>query len=322
MLSAPDFKEKQILFAFLNQGEKLSFKNDNIVIRDRDNVIKHQSTCYRLFAIFVAGHVSITSGLLQRAQRFGFSIILMTYTCRVYGTWSSRAEGNLLLRKKQYAYRGWDIARHIVANKINSQISALKSIRNKDEELKSAITLLKSYILDLNNQDLDLKEILGIEGVAAKVYFKNLFSDYGWTARRPRVKHDMTNCLMDIGYTMLFNFIEALLNVYGFDLYNGVYHREFYQRKSLVCDIIEPFRPIIDKRIRNGFNLGQCNEEDFHIDQGQYRLFGKKAVPYIGWLMEPIIDHKQGIFKYIRDYYRAFMKNKDIKDYPVFNASI
>ena len=36
MMSMPDFKEKQIIFALLSYGDKLSFKNDNIVIKDEN----------------------------------------------------------------------------------------------------------------------------------------------------------------------------------------------------------------------------------------------------------------------------------------------
>lgn len=317
MMSMPDFKEKQIVFAFINRGEKLSFKNDNIVITDGNGTIKHQSTCFRLFAIFIAGPVTITSGLLQRAERFGFSIVLMTYTFRVYGFWKAGAQGNVLLRKKQYEYNRADIARRLVVNKIDNQSSTLKTIRHKESELKLAIDLLNRYTGELSDEN-DLNKILGIEGIAARVYFQNLFSEHDWTARRPRVKHDSINCLLDIGYTLLFNLIEALLNIYGFDLYWGVYHKQFYQRKSLVCDIVEPFRPLIDAKIRKSYNLGQVREEDFSIFQTQYRLFGRKAVPYITWLMEPLIEKKQNIFLYVRDYYRAFMKDKNIKDYPYF----
>ncbi len=319
MLSVPEFKEKQIIFAFLNQGEKLSFRNDNIVIKNSEGEIIHQSTCYRLFSLFVAGHTSITSGLLQRAKKFGFSIVLMTYSFRVYGVWSSGAEGNVLLRKRQYEYDKLDLARHIVKNKILNQKGAVLNFRKKSDEMKEAIANLDEYALRLDNSNLSLKEILGMEGVAAKVYFKTLFHDHDWIARRPRVKHDNINCLMDIGYTILFNFMEGLLNIYGFDLYAGVYHQKFYQRKSLVCDIVEPFRPLIDLRILKGLNLGQCHDEDFDIIRGQYRLYGKKATPYINWLLEPIIERRLDFFKYVRDYYRCFMKQKDIAEYPVFN---
>ena len=34
-------------------------------------------------------------------------------------------------------------------------------------------------------------------------------------------------------------------------------------RKSLVCDIMEPIRPIIDYEVRKAINLGQCKIDDF-----------------------------------------------------------
>lgn len=318
MLTEPDFKQKQIIFVMLSYGEKLSFKNDNIIVKDTDGKIKHQSTCYRLFALFVVGHISITSGLLQRAEKFGFTIVLMTHNLRVYGTWCCPTKGNVLLRKKQYQYNGVDIAKYVVTGKINSQLGALKSIRRKSPQLKKAIDLLKQYQQNLLQDNNDLQKLLGIEGSAARAYFNGMFHGYNWTARRPRVKHDITNCLMDIGYTLLFNIIEALLNIYGFDLYQGVYHRQFYQRKSLVCDIVEPFRPLVDARIRKAYNLNQINKCDFSIRQKQYNLFGKKANPYVLWLLEAILARKVDMFRFVQSYYRSFMRNKPIDQYPVF----
>ena len=49
MLNANDFKKKQIVFLFTNEGDKLSFLNDNIIVKNKEGGIKYQSTCYRLF---------------------------------------------------------------------------------------------------------------------------------------------------------------------------------------------------------------------------------------------------------------------------------
>lgn len=75
MLNANDFKKKQIIFLFTNEGDKLSFLNDNIIVKNKEGEIKYQSTCYRLFMICVVGNISITSGLIQRSKKFGFSIL-------------------------------------------------------------------------------------------------------------------------------------------------------------------------------------------------------------------------------------------------------
>ena len=318
MLSLPDFKEKRIVLALLSHGDKLSFKNDNVIIKTKEGEIKHQSTCYRLFSLFIVGHSTVTSGLLQRARKFGFSIVLMSHSLKPYALWNAPAEGNTLLRKKQYSYDSLDIAAWIARNKIHNQAQILQKIRKKDDKIRAAIQSLNRHKENLSEKNISLKKILGMEGNSSKIYFQALFKDFLWKARRPRAKIDITNCLLDIGYTILFNFIEGLIGLYGFDVYKGVYHKEFYQRKSLVCDLVEPFRPLIDYRIRKAYKLSQINKKDFHFSQGQYRVFGKKSLPYLGFFIETLIANKEDIFKYAQSYYRSFIRSKPIEDYPYF----
>lgn len=318
MLSTQDFKKRQLVFVFMNQGDVISFKNDNIIVKDKQNTIKFQTTCYLLFALFIVGNTTITSGVLDRARKFDFSIIMMTQNFRVFSLLNSCAEGNVLLRRRQYLYDGFSIGAHIISNKISNQQDALQNIRKKDESMKNTIVKLNEYAEAVTVSNLNINEIMGIEGAASRSYFKEMFKEGGWTSRLPRVKHDTTNCLLDIGYTMLFNFVNAILEMYGFDTYVGVLHRPFFHRKSLTCDLVEPFRPIIDKSIRKAINLGQVKDADFYYNQHQYALFGKNAVPYIRFLTEAILQEKNEIFLYLQKYYRAFVRELDPKEFPTY----
>lgn len=317
MLNANDFNKKQIIFLFTNQGEKLSFSNDNIIVKDKNGKIKHQSTCYRLFMVCVIGNISITSGLIQRSKRFGFSICLMTTTFKVYEILGARMEGNTLLHKCQYEYDSNDIGRLIEKNKIENQLQALKNIRNKSEYVKDGIKLIESMLPQLN-EDIEYLEIMGIEGNAARVYFPRIFDVVTWKGRKPRVKSDYINTTLDIGYTMLFNIVDAILQVYGFDTHYGVFHKCFYMRKSLVCDIMEPMRPIIDWQVRKAINLGQCKEEHFDVYNHRWVLKYKNNPDYIQFLMKAILEYKESIFMYIQSYYRYFMKKKSVTELPRF----
>lgn len=318
MLSLPDFREKTIVFAMLSREDRISFKNDNLVIRNNGK-IKHQSSCYRLFALFIVGHMTMTTGLLQKAKKFGFSIVFLTHTFKPYACWNIQTEGNVLLRQKQYEYSSLGIAQHLVNNKIFQQANALKQIREKNELLWSGIASLEEHRDKLSSSsDFSLHDLLGIEGSCSRIYFSRMFAEMNWQGRKPRVKHDITNSLLDMGYTLLFNVIEALLGLYGFDLYKGVYHQEFYQRKSLVCDIVEPFRTLVDYQVRKAHKLNQINSEDFTLVQRQYLLSWKEGASYSSWLLKPILGHKEQIFSYVQEYYRAFIRSKPIEEYPVF----
>ena len=299
MLSISDFQKKQIIFLITSQGDKLSFSNDNVVVKDKNGTIKHQSTCYRLFMICVIGNISITSGLIQRSKKFGFSICLMSTTFKVYEVLGARMEGNTLLRQHQYAYVGTSIGRKIEQNKIANQSATLKQIRNKSEYLKDGIEMLDKLMEALKTET-DYLTIMGIEGNAAKIYFPRMYENVKWTGRKPRIKNDYINVTLDIGYTMLFNIVDAILQVYGFDTYYGVFHRCFYMRKSLVCDIMEPMRPIVDYAIRRAINLGQCKNDDFEEYNNQWHLKYTRSSTYVQFLMSAILEYKDDIFIYIQ----------------------
>lgn len=317
MLNANDFKKKQIIFLFTNEGYKLSFLNDNIIVKNKEGGIKYQSTCYRLFMICVVGNISITSGLIQRSKKFGFSICLMTTTFKVYEILGARMEGNTLLRKHQYEYTENDIGRKIEQNKIKNQSQILKNIRGKNQIMKEGIELLDKMVVQLEQQ-LEYLEVMGIEGNAARVYFSRVFDNVDWKGRKPRIKNDYVNVTLDIGYTMLFNIVDAILQVYGFDTYYGVFHKCFYMRKSLVCDLMEPIRPVVDYQVRKSINLGQCKENDFEVINNRWCLKYKSNPQYIQFLMNAILEYKDDIFLYIQQYYRFFMKRKSASEIPVF----
>jgi len=319
MMSTRDFEFKQMIFLFTSQGEKISFKNDNLTITDENGKIKHQSTCYRLFILFICGDYCLTTGLLDRSKKFGFNIVFMTPNLRITSILPSKAEGNVLLRKKQYEYDGTGIAAHVIANKIHNQNEQLKKKRNKTPAEKEVIQKLKEYESKLSETDLTIQEIMGIEGVSAKLYFGSMFSEYDWTARRPRVKHDIINCLMDIGYTILFNIVNGILEMYGFDVYVGILHTQFFHRKSLVCDLEEVFRPIIDYAILKMLNLGQVKEKDFWKNQNQYILPWKNSAPYIKCFIDSLMEYKNEMFLYLQGYYRSFMRDKPASEFPVFS---
>lgn len=317
MISKPDFQHKKIIIIFLNKGEKMSFSNDNLVVKDKEGKIKHQSTCFRIFVVFLIGQFTLTTGIIQRAKKFGFTIVLMTAGLRVYEVISSKAEGNTVLREKQYQYDSLELPKYIVYSKIQSQMAAIKKARQHGQlpaEISGRLEVYKESLTDQKS----LQSILGIEGSASKTYFQQIFTEMDWQGRQPRVKANPINCLLDTGYSFLFCFIEALLHCFGFDIYKGVYHRQFYMRKSLVCDLIEPFRPIIDYQIRKMYRLSQVKESDFAIINHQYKIAYKNSPEYVGLLIDPIIKRKDEIFVFIQSYYRCFAKERTVEHFPQF----
>ena len=317
MIGAEEYNKKQIVFVFANEGEKISFKNDNIVVQAKNGEIKHQSTCWRISVLFVVGSATLTSGLIERSHRFCFPIFLMKQTLRTYDVIGFKAEGNTLLRKLQYTEGGLEIAKHLIENKILNQRKTLMKQRFRGDEINAVISSLKVSAQKVS-EVCSIQELMGLEGSASRVYFKNHFNNCEWQGRQPRVKRDYINITLDLGYTLLFNYIESLLYYFGFDLYVGNLHQEFYMRKSLVCDLVEPFRPLIDQCVRTAISNNQCKSEDFNNSNGRWLLEWEKNKEYVLFLLKPLLKHKDEMFKYVRDYYRAFVQQKPVNQFPVF----
>lgn len=319
MMSLPDFRYKQIIVHVAGgSGERLRFRADNIVLEDRKGTILVQHSCHRIFALFIIGEVSLTSVLVRQCSAFGFPIVLLGRNMRPIANIHCGAEGNTLLRMKQYRAdenRNHAIAKELIRQKIENQARLVKSLRYLSEEDKTALRALSSIRVD---DARSTKELMGLEGTASRIFFSSYFRPLGWKRREPRCKSNIPNLLLDIGYTYLFQFVAALLSLYGFDLYCGVHHRFFYQRMSLVCDIVEPFRCIIDRRLRKAHNLGQINEKDFFFANGQWNLEWKNQTRYVQLFFRDILAEKEAMFLFCQRYYRWFARGRPLSEFPEY----
>lgn len=318
-MTLPDFMQKQIIFVTVMNSEKISFLNDNLIVKDKTDKVILQVTCFRILMLCIVGGFSFTSGIVYNSKKFSFPIYLLTSGLKLINKISNAMEGNVILRRHQYEYNGLGLAKFIVFNKVSNQLAVIESKRKKSPDDYVGITKLKDYLERINGfDDNGLSELLSLEGNAAKIYFKLHFDTIEWKGRKPRVKFDVVNSILDIGYSILFNFIECILDFFGFDLYCGVLHQQFFMRKSLVCDMVEPFRVIIDVQVKKSLNLKQFRKDDFVFHNGAYNLNWNLNKKYVSVFLEAILEYKSDIFCFILSYYRAFMKQLDVKNYEMF----
>lgn len=316
MLTLPDFKEKHILFINAEYGREnlLQLTNDNIrFVRDGEPV--NQMSCHTIFAVFIAGDMTVTTALIKKLVSHGISVFFLNHNLSTRAVMMAEAEGNFLLRQKQYtATNELALAVNTVTNKIDNQEAVLEKYQ------KTYNTKVFNQARKMLKKVKDNQQLLGIEGNVGKEYFQALFAEVGWMRRAPQTKEDITNLLLDIGYTYLFNYCDALLRIFGFDTYKGYYHQLFFQRKSLVCDVMEPMRPIIDYQLLKSFHLGQIKEKDFIFKNGRFEFKDgfKTSKIYSGIFLEVINDRKEEIYAYILNFYRYRMDSTKYK-FPRFN---
>ena len=312
------FTHKDIEFRsifVINCLEERSFKVQSGELLIKDSNTGKTLTKFpfqKILALFIIGHATITTPMIENCKKYNVYIAVMKPNLRPVFNYSTNAEANYLLRERQYSLDKNDlrIARNLIKNKISNQIKLLKNTRRKDSTTTYSIECCDEA-LELIDDTKTLKDLMGLAGWAAKMFFKAYYQDQSWNQRQPRVKCDVINVTLDIGYTILFNFIETYTRMFGFDLYRGVFHQVWFKRKSLICDLVEPFRCIIDRQVRKSFNQEQFTKSQFKLMKNEYVLKFNYTSLYYNTFCKALIDYKVDIFKFIQGYYRYFMNNNN-----------
>lgn len=274
----------------------------------------------KIMALLIIGHTTITTSAIEHCNKHGVPMVVMKPNFRPVFYFGNMAEANFLLRKKQYLADGFrlDMAQKLIQNKCENQLLLLNKLKKNNTQIIESKEIITRNLPKIPSTK-QIRELMGIEGLIANYFFKGYFNEFEWDKRIPRVKPDYINSALDTGYTMLFNYIECMTRLFGFDPYMGVYHQLWFRRKSLVCDLMEPFRCIIDHRLRNSLKSGVFKSDDFAVVNGSYYLIPAHRKVYTKAFFEAIIIHKTAIFKYVQTYYRYFMNRKTVNFFPVFN---
>ena len=306
----------------IEQSKSLRVSNGELMLEENIDGKKKSLTKFpfqKLFALFVIGHITLTTPVIEKCRKNGVGLVVMKPNLRPVFYISDVAEANFLLRKRQYSFSEDDISigRIIVENKISNQMAALLRTRKKDDKTVNAIDICKAALETINDIT-DYNNLMGLEGMVSKSFFSAYYQGLDWKGRHPRIKSDSLNVILDIGYTILFNFMESFVRLFGFDIYVGVYHRMWFKRKSLICDLMEPFRCIIDHATLIAFNRKQFSNDDFLVNKSEYRLKREKCSSYYNVFYQALITYKTDIFKYVQNYYRCFMGRRSVSTYPKF----
>ena len=322
MFTNKDLEYKTIFVINCVEKRALRVSNGELLLEETHDEEKKTLTkmpFQKMLALFVVGHITITTPLIEKCKKYNVALCVMKQNLRPVFFYGESAEANFLLRQRQYSLCKDDItiAKALMRSKFANQRKLLKNTRRKDSLTMDALSLCDEALTKLPTiQAYDT--LMGLEGSVAKEFFRAFYQDFDWSQRQPRLKCDAMNAALDIGYTILFNYLEAFARMFGFDLYVGVYHRQWFKRKSLVCDLVEPFRCIIDQQMRKAWNLGQISNKDFEVIKGEYRLKFEKNGDYCKLFYTPLIEHKRDVFCYVQSYYRCFMKGVEWDKYPVF----
>ena len=123
----------------------------------------------------------------------------------------------------------------IVAEKIRKQADFLEELEKTKES-----ALLRSYLFQIAPRDATNRE-----GHAAKVYFNGLFGmDF------TRSEENVTNAALNYGYSILLSAFNREIVAHGYLTQLGIFHDNMFNHFNLSCDLMEPFRILVDRKVK------------------------------------------------------------------------
>ena len=119
----------------------------------------------------------------------------------------------------------------IVSEKIRKQKELLEILGKEEAEL------LSSYL-----QQIAWNDETNREGHAAKVYFNALFGlDF------TRTEDNLINAALNYGYSIILSSFTREIVANGYITQLGLFHDNMFNQFNLASDLMEPFRPLVDK---------------------------------------------------------------------------
>lgn len=201
--------------------------------------------------IFETPAVSITGVLLSELARNKVGVIFCDERHLPQGHYIPFS-ANYMSSSHIISQSQWDssvkdlVWREIVRLKILKQSDVLACFGKKNES-----ELLLQYSKNIVEGD-----VTNREGFASKVYFNALFGT-DFSRRDPCLP---SNACLDYGYAILLSIVAREISNAGYEMALGIHHKGMFNPNNLACDVMEPFRPIVDYIVLRNF--------DKEFDQG------------------------------------------------------
>lgn len=236
----------------ISKQSKISYKNRFLVVKqNNDEKYVHLSEIDTIIVDSIS--VSISTYLLKELSDNKINIIFCDDKHNPFGELSSYYSRHNSSKKIKEQI-SWKVSNKdelwskIVKNKILNQSLLLRKVKSDKYDL------ILSYI-----DDVKIGDKTNREGHAAKVYFNSLFGN-----NFVRNNSDEVNAALNYGYAILLSTINKEIINNGYLTQLGIHHKNEFNQFNLSCDLMEPFRIIIDNFVY--YNQNREFDKDYKLD--------------------------------------------------------
>lgn len=232
----------------VSSSAKLDYQLGYLVVRKEDTVKIHLSEISML--VLESTAISLTVALLSELTKRKVKVIFCdekrnpsSELIPYYGSHDTSAKiRDQITWDEEKKAAIWT---EIVTEKIRKQAEFLRRLEKKEA------VLLEEYI-----QEIEFWDATNREGHAAKVYFNAIFGmDFTRTAE------NSINAALNYGYGIILSSFNREIVSNGYLTQLGLFHDNMFNQFNLGCDFMEPFRPLIDRKVL------QMNPQQFEHEE-------------------------------------------------------
>lgn len=285
---------------FIESPCRLSYKSGYMVVRKEDDVAKiHLSEISSIMLQTMRAYIS--AYLMAELAKNKISLVYSDEKCNPIGQ-ALPLYGAHNVSKRIQEQLAWGepikkrVWQRVVREKIRQQAALLA-----DRDLPEA-RVLKAAVDEVRSGDTTNRE-----AHAARVYFQSLFGQgFSRDASCP------ANDALNYGYAVLLSAVNREVVSRGYLTQCGICHHSEYNEFNLACDLMEPFRPVVDRMVDEWIGA--------EFDSGARRMLGD--------LMNTMVGYRGGAYKlgsvvslFVQDCINALNKKIGVDEIQGFDVA-
>jgi CRISPR-associated protein Cas1 len=223
-------------------------------------------SAHKVQSILLTTGVLLTSDAVRLAAEHNIDIVFLSPEGHPYArVWQTRLGSTTAIRRRQLELadgpEGLALAVGWVQAKVRHGREFLEELARRrpgsEADFAPALGGLASCLERLagltGNLDEQRGTVMGLEGTAGRVYFaclsKLLPENYRFEGRSRQPARDAFNAALNYAFGVLYSLVEKACICAGLDPFVGFLHTDNYAKKSLVFDLIEPFRILAERTV-------------------------------------------------------------------------
>lgn len=267
----PDDDEGEVLVV-QTPGAQVGFRGGQIVVTVKGEIIRKVPS-RQIRAVYLYGAVQVTAQAVQSFLEEDVDVSFFAPSGRFLGLLRGLPASGVDARRGQYRlFEEAGICLKIARAMIRAKIHNQRVMLMRNGEPPDGVLAQMAELRDKTARADTMQSLLGLEGMAAALYFENFGSmlknkgefSFEFSARNRRPPRDAVNAILSLGYSILCKELTGICHAVGLDPFLGVMHQPRYGRPALALDLMEEFRPlIVDSVAVSLINRSEVNKNDF-----------------------------------------------------------